>query len=62
VRLPCASKADEHLTGRVYSSNPQTKEKAYSIEEFIPVRKNSTRREPFVFGLSEKQMNPERNR
>jgi DNA-binding transcriptional MerR regulator len=44
---------------RVLSSKPKTdRKKELSIEEFIPIRKNSVKKEPFIFGLSEKLANP----
>ena len=53
---------NERQLEKTFLGRPNRDGKVYSIEDYIPVRKNTVKNQPFVFGLSEKQLNPERNR
>ena len=53
---------NERQMEKTFLGRPNRDGKVYSIEDYIPVRKSTVKNQPFVFGLSEKQLNPERNR
>ena len=53
---------NERQMEKTFLGRPNRDGKVYSIEDYIPVRKSTVKNQPFVFGLSEKQLNPEKNR